>query len=107
MDEITAEQLKQRLETGEPLQLIDVREPHEWEIVNLADRGARLIPLGELAEQMDGLDRDVDTVVYCRSGGRSRSAAHYLAAAGFRHVSNLKGGIKAWVNTVDPALPLY
>lgn len=101
------EQLRQRLDTGEPLQLIDVREPFEWNIANLGDHGAVLIPLGEFADRAADLDPDVDVVLYCRSGARSASAARYLAGRGFGRVYNLEGGITAWAEDVDPSLPTY
>ena len=105
--EYTPEQLVQRLETGEPLQLIDVREPFEWDIANLEAQGAKLIPLGELTDRVDELDPDTDIVLYCRSGSRSAGAARHLQAHGFQRVWNLKGGIKGWAQTVDPEMPTY
>ena len=105
--ELTPEQLKQRLETGEPLTLLDVREPFEWDVANLAPQGARLVPLGELPDCMDQLDRDADIVLYCRTGGRSKGAARHLRAHGFARVWNLKGGITAWANQLDPDMPTY
>jgi adenylyltransferase/sulfurtransferase len=105
--EYTSEQLAQRLETGEPLLLIDVREPFEWDIANLEAQGAKLIPLGELSDRLDELDPDTDIVLYCRSGGRSAGAARHLLAHGFQRVWNLKGGIKGWAQTIDPEMPTY
>ncbi len=105
--ELTPAQLRQRLETGEPLQLIDVREPYEWTIANLAEQGARLISLGDLPDAIDSLARDQPIVVYCRSGGRSAAAAQHLRAMGFDQVQNLSGGIIAWAEEIDPSMPTY
>ncbi len=105
--ELTPAQLKQRIETGEPLQLIDIREPFEWNIANLGEHGARLISLGDLPDAMDDLDRDQDIVLYCRSGSRSQQALEYMRAAGFERVSHLRGGITAWATEIDPAMPTY
>jgi molybdopterin/thiamine biosynthesis adenylyltransferase/rhodanese-related sulfurtransferase len=101
------EQLRQRLDTGEALQLIDVREAWEWDIVNLEPHGARLIPLSEIADRLDELDRDTDVVLYCRSGGRSAGVARHLVANGFTRVWNLKGGVAAWAEAIEPHLPGY
>ena len=105
--EWSAHQLKQRLESGEPLRLIDVREPFEWEISNLAQHGAQLVPMAELAEQLPDLERDQDIVLYCRSGSRSGSLVQYLRAMGFERVYNLSGGINAWAQSIDPSLTTY
>ena len=105
--EITPAQLKQRIETGEPLQLIDIREPFEWNIANLGEHGARLISLGDLPDQMEELDREQDIVLYCRTGSRSQQALEYMRAAGFQRVSHLRGGITAWANEIDPSMPTY
>ena len=105
--ELTPAQLKQRLETGEPLILLDVREPYEWNIANLESRGARLIPLAELPERMADLDPDTDIVIYCRSGSRSEAAARHLRANGFDRVYHLRGGINGWARELDPELPTY
>lgn len=105
--ETTPEELKQRLDAGDSLVLIDVRETFEWEISNLEPHGARLIPLGEFADRVDELDPDTEIVLYCRSGSRSAGAARHLLARGFQRVWNLKGGINAWARDVDPDLPTY
>lgn len=105
--ELTPAQLKQRLETGEPLQLIDVREVYEWNIANLEAHGARMISLGDLPDHLDALDRDQDIVLYCRSGGRSGSALQHLRAHGFERVQHLRGGIIAWAEEIDPNMPTY
>ena len=105
--EITAAELQQRLQNGDPLTLIDVREPFEWDIANLKHHGARLIPLGSFAQAARELDPAEEIVVYCRSGGRSASAVDFLKQSGFPRVLNLRGGIAAWSREVDPAVPVY
>ena len=106
-DELTPEQLRQRLETGEPLLLIDVREPYEWQIANLEAQGAQLIPLGDLADRLDTIDTDQEIVLYCRSGSRSASAQQHMRSRGFERVYNLRGGINAWAEQVDPSMTTY
>jgi sulfur-carrier protein adenylyltransferase/sulfurtransferase len=105
--ELTPTELKQRLDRGDELVLIDVREPFEWNISNLEPHGARLIPLGEIIERRAELPADADVVVYCRSGSRSASVVRQLHAYGLQRLWNLKGGINAWARDVDPALPTY
>ena len=92
---------------GKRPSLVDVREPYEWEIANLADYGAELHPLDELEERASAWERDRDIVVHCKSGGRSAEARKRLAEMGFRRVRNLKGGILAWKSQVDDSLPTY
>ena len=103
--EITPTALVERLRRGDPVDVIDVREPHEWAIGRID--GARLVPLGTLAEAIPTLDRSRDIVVHCRTGVRSTNAAHQLRAAGFRRVWNLTGGIHRWSDEVDPRIPKY
>jgi sulfur-carrier protein adenylyltransferase/sulfurtransferase len=105
--EITPAQLKQRLDSGEPLVLIDVREPFEWEMANLEQYGARLIPLGELPGRIDEIPRDQDVILHCRSGGRSAGALRHLQQHGFDRVWNLSSGIRGWSEDVDPSVPTY
>ena len=105
--EITAAALKTKLDRGEPVMLLDVREPHEWQICNLEPYGAKLIPLGQFASQMEGLDRTEEIVVHCKMGGRSAEAYEMLKQAGFTRIKNLQGGILAWADQVDPSLPTY
>jgi sulfur-carrier protein adenylyltransferase/sulfurtransferase len=105
--EITATDLKSRIERGEPTVILDVREPHEWDIVNIKEHGAKLIPLGELTEHLHEVEQLGDVVIHCRSGARSARAVKQLQKAGFTRVWNLKGGILAWQEQVDPALPRY
>ncbi len=97
--------LAERLRSGHPIDLIDVREPHEWEIARI--EGAHLIPLASLESRFHELSPDRDIVVHCKVGGRSAQAARRLRAAGFRHVWNLAGGIQRWSREVDPGVPEY
>ncbi len=105
--ELGAVELNERLSSGEPPFLLDVRQPHEWDIVNLEEGGAVMIPLAELPDRLDELPTDRDIVVYCRTGARSDSAARMLVEEGFSNVSNFVGGIHAWVDEIDPSLPKY
>ena len=103
--EVEPAEVSRRLVAGEALQLLDVREPHELEISQIA--GADLIPLGQLASRLHELDSAREMVVFCKSGTRSARALELLAGAGFRKVKNLRGGINAWAEQVDPSLPHY
>jgi molybdopterin/thiamine biosynthesis adenylyltransferase/rhodanese-related sulfurtransferase len=103
--EIEPRQLAEKLDHGEHLRLIDVREPHELEISRID--GEELIPLGSLASEMHKLDSAEEIVLFCRSGSRSARALELLASAGFRKLKNLRGGINAWADQVDPSLPKY
>lgn len=105
--ELTAGELKARLDRGDALTIVDVREHYEWGLGNLGDYGARLLPLSELAERLDELDPDAETVLVCRSGGRSARALEFLRAEGFGRLWNLKGGMHAWADAVDPGMPKY
>jgi molybdopterin/thiamine biosynthesis adenylyltransferase/rhodanese-related sulfurtransferase len=98
-------ELQKRIQQGNHLRLIDVREPHELEISRI--EGASLIPLGQLAAHLPELDSAEDIVLFCKSGTRSARALELLLSAGFRKVKNLKGGINAWARQVDPSLPIY
>jgi sulfur-carrier protein adenylyltransferase/sulfurtransferase len=103
--DITPQQLVERLESGNSIRLIDVREPHELEISRLPE--ADLIPMGQLAARLSELDSAEELVLFCKSGARSARALELLASAGFRKIKNLKGGINAWAREVDPSLPIY
>lgn len=92
--DITAQELQRRQTAGEPLYMVDVREPNEYSAGHIA--GTKLIPLGQLAQHIDELPRDKPIVVICRSGGRSRVAAGQLLQAGLTQVLNLQGGMNAW-----------
>jgi molybdopterin/thiamine biosynthesis adenylyltransferase/rhodanese-related sulfurtransferase len=102
--EITVQELKGRLENGNKVSVLDVREPHEYEVANI---GARLIPLAELPERLVELDRDETLAVHCKTGGRSARAVKLLRDAGFQNVYNVKGGIDAWSEEIDPSVPKY
>ena len=103
--DITATELAARMEQGNHLRLLDVREPHELQISHI--EGATLIPLGQLAARLSELDSAEEMVVFCKSGTRSARALELLLSAGFRKVKNLQGGINAWAQEVDQSLPLY
>ena len=106
MEEITATELKRRLDRGDDLQLIDVREPNEYDIARIP--GTRLIPLGQVAQRMGEIEEGRETVVHCKGGVRSARAIEALTNAGFKgKLINLKGGITAWSNEVDPSVPKY
>jgi sulfur-carrier protein adenylyltransferase/sulfurtransferase len=102
---LTPVELADKRKRGDDFDLIDVREPHEWEIGRI--EGARLTPLSSFAEAFPTLDSARDLVVYCKSGGRSAKAVRQLQAAGFRRVWNLAGGILRWSEDVDPSVPRY
>ena len=102
--EIQPEDLKRRLDAGEDLFILDVREPHEYQICNL---GGYLIPLGELPKRVHELDSSREIVAHCRSGVRSGKAVDFLRQAGFKKVKNLTGGILAWSDKVDSSVPKY
>ncbi|HXW17412.1 MAG TPA: molybdopterin-synthase adenylyltransferase MoeB [Candidatus Acidoferrales bacterium] len=102
--EITPRELKTRLDRGDDLYILDVREPHEYQICNI---GGHLIPLGDLSRRVNELDSSREIVAHCRSGKRSAEAAEFLRNAGFRKIWNLKGGILAWSDEVDPSVPKY
>jgi adenylyltransferase/sulfurtransferase len=103
--EIAPIELAERLRGGASLELIDVREPGEWAVAHLP--GAKLVPLGQLAESMATLDSAREIVLMCRSGQRSAKAARQLQAAGFRRVMTLAGGLLRWSEDVDPTVPRY
>ncbi len=102
--EITARELKERLDRGEDVFILDVREPHEYQICNLK---GHLIPLGELPRRVHELDSAREIVAHCKSGKRSAQAVDFLRQAGFRKIYNLHGGILAWSTEVDPSVPRY
>jgi adenylyltransferase/sulfurtransferase len=103
--EITAAELKQRLDRGDALKLVDVREPNEFQINRIP--GTVLIPLGDVPKRYNELNPDDEIVVHCKMGGRSAKAADFLRSVGFKRVLNLKGGILEWIDKVDPSLPRY
>jgi molybdopterin/thiamine biosynthesis adenylyltransferase/rhodanese-related sulfurtransferase len=104
IQEITPKDLKARQDRGDDLFILDVREPHEYQICNLK---GKLIPLGELTRRVNELDSSREMVVHCRSGKRSADAIQFLQKAGFKKLWNLKGGVLAWSDEVDPTMPKY
>jgi molybdopterin/thiamine biosynthesis adenylyltransferase/rhodanese-related sulfurtransferase len=102
---ISVHELKRKLDAREAIQLIDVREPFEFEIARID--GAKLIPLGQLADRLDELTQNGQTVVHCHKGTRSAQAVEMLRRAGFADVYNLEGGIGAWADEIDPAMEKY
>ena len=104
MTDISVEELKKRLDRGDDLFVLDVREPHEYQICNL---GGYLIPLNDLPKRVSELDSSREIVVHCKMGGRSAKAADFLRQSGFSKVHNLTGGITAWAERIDPKVPKY
>ena len=98
-------EVKAKIDRHEPFTLIDVREPHEWQIGHIPY--ARLIPLGELPKRLNELDSADEIVAHCKSGVRSAKAVDFLKQAGFKKVRNMRGGILAWSDKVDPSVPKY
>ncbi len=102
--EITVQEFKRRLDAGEDIYVLDVREPHEYQICNIK---GHLIPLGDLPKRIHELDSSREIVVHCKMGGRSAKAVDFLRQAGFKRASNLTGGILAWSEKIDPKVPKY
>jgi adenylyltransferase/sulfurtransferase len=106
LEEISATELNARRLRGDKLQIIDVREPHEFEIARIP--GTKLIPLGHVVTRMNVIDQNVETIVHCKGGVRSAKAIEALKRAGFTgRLVNLKGGISAWSEDVDPRVAKY
>lgn len=106
MEQITATELKQRLDSGDDIQLIDVRQPDEYAFAKI--EGAKLIPLGEIVRRMNEIDESKETIIHCKMGGRSAKAIEMLQQAGYKgNLRNMKGGITAWSNEVDAKIPKY
>ncbi|MBI4057144.1 MAG: rhodanese-like domain-containing protein [Elusimicrobia bacterium] len=103
--EMTVEQLKEKLDRREDVFILDVREPGEYELCHL--QKAHLIPLRQLPERLQELQKSKEIVVHCKVGGRSSRAVEFLRKSGFSKVHNLKGGIDAWAERIDPSLPRY
>ncbi len=103
--EIDSVALKARLDRGEPVFVLDVREPGEIELAPFP--GANHIPMGDVPSRLSELDPDREIVVVCHHGIRSAQVAMYLARTGFERVLNLSGGIDAWSQTADPSTPRY
>ncbi len=106
ISQLSVEQLKQKLDAGERPFILDVREPHEFQIVNM---GGYLLPLGEVVARLVELEehREREIVIHCKTGRRSQDAAHILREAGFSNIHNLAGGIQAWAEKIDTSLPKY
>ncbi|HEX2739031.1 MAG TPA: molybdopterin-synthase adenylyltransferase MoeB [Rubrobacter sp.] len=102
--EITVNELKHKLDNSEDINVLDVREPHEYEVANI---GVRLIPLGELPQRLAELEQDDILAIHCKTGARSARAVKLLQDAGFENVYNVKGGITAWSEEIDPSIPKY
>jgi molybdopterin/thiamine biosynthesis adenylyltransferase/rhodanese-related sulfurtransferase len=105
--QITPLELKQRIDAGERPFILDVREPHEWQISNLGHLGSVLIPQGQVLERMGELDTATELVVQCRTGVRSANIIRELRQHGFKKLLNLDGGINRWAEEVDPSIPRY
>jgi molybdopterin/thiamine biosynthesis adenylyltransferase/rhodanese-related sulfurtransferase len=103
--EITAPEVKKMMDEKKPFVLVDVREPHEFQICRIP--GSILIPLGDVPKRMNELNSADEIVVHCRSGMRSAQAVELLMKSGFRKIHNLKGGVLAWADQVDPSMPKY
>jgi sulfur-carrier protein adenylyltransferase/sulfurtransferase len=101
---ISVEELKQKLDAKQDIFILDVREPHEYDICNIK---GYLIPVGDLPKRVSELDSSREIVAHCRSGVRSAKAVNFLRAAGFKKVYNLTGGILAWADKIDPSMPKY
>lgn len=106
LPEITPTELKRRLDAGEKITVLDVREPHEQKIATIAGTSTS-IPMGEIPARMQELNENDEIVVYCRSGNRSARVVEFLQDSGFEHVWNLQGGIRAWSDEIDPSVTKY
>lgn len=104
MQEITVQELKDKMDNGEDFQLVDVREDFEYETSNI---GGQLIPLGGILVEANKISKDKPVVVMCRSGKRSAAAIAQLEQLGYTNLSNLQGGILAWAAEIDPDMQVY
>jgi sulfur-carrier protein adenylyltransferase/sulfurtransferase len=102
--QLTVKELKRRLDAGEDVFILDVREPYEYQIANI---GGKLIPQNDVPQRLAEIDREREIVVQCRSGGRSQKIAEFLKQAGYPKVINLAGGILAWSDEIDPSVKKY
>jgi len=102
--QLSVKELKAKIDAGQSPVLIDVREPHEYQIANL---GARLIPINTVPARLDEIPRDQPVVIHCKSGGRSQMVCEFLQKSGYTNVANLAGGILAWAREIDPSLQTY
>ena len=102
--QLSVKDLKKRMDAGENLFILDVREPFEYQIANI---GGKLIPQGEVPQRLAEIDRDREIIVQCKSGGRSQRIAEFLKQSGYPKVANVSGGILAWSDQIDPSVPKY
>lgn len=102
--QISVKELKRRMDTGEDVYLIDVREPFEYQIAQI---GGKLIPQNDVPNRLAEIDRDREVIVHCKSGGRSQRIAEFLKQSGYARVANLAGGILAWSDEIDPRVQKY
>jgi adenylyltransferase/sulfurtransferase len=105
LSDIDPTEVKQKIDRGDKFVLIDVREPHEYQICKIPT--SKLIPLGDLPKRLNELDKNAEIVAHCKSGVRSGKATNLLRENGFKNVRNMKGGILAWSDKVDPSVPKY
>jgi len=105
MKEISVQELKQMMDRKDDFQLIDVREMNEYEYCRI--EGSRHIPIGEVLSRVDELNHHMDVIFHCKTGGRSGAMVNALMARGYKNVVNLKGGIMAWSEEIDPTVPTY
>lgn len=103
--QLSATELKNKIQQQEAVFLLDVREPHEFQYAHIA--GSVLIPLNQIPQRLGELDPKQETVVICHHGMRSQQAANYLERSGFNNIANLKGGIDAWSCEVDSSVARY
>ncbi len=104
MKEITVTELKARMDAGDDIQVIDIRESNEYDYCNF---GAQHIPMGEIMGNLDLISKDKDVILHCKSGGRSGAMAQALTSRGYVNVMNLTGGILAWSDQIDSSIPKY
>jgi rhodanese-related sulfurtransferase len=102
--QMSVQELKHRLDAGEDLMVLDVREPYEYQIANI---NGTLIPLNQVPQRLAEIDRNREIVVQCRSGARSQRVAEFLVNQGYPNVKNLAGGILAWADQIDPSVAKY
>jgi adenylyltransferase/sulfurtransferase len=102
--QLTAKELKRRIDAGEQVYILDVREPWEFKV---AQMGGKLIPMNEIPQRLSEIDREREIIVHCHHGVRSQRVAEFLQQSGFPLVTNLAGGIDAWSREADPAVAKY
>jgi sulfur-carrier protein adenylyltransferase/sulfurtransferase len=102
--QLSVTELKRRMDRGDDLFILDVREPFEYQIANL---GGKLIPQNDVPRRLEEIDRDREIIVHCKTGGRSQRVAELLKQSGYQRVANLAGGIQAWSDQIDPSVPKY